>query len=342
MTCTLTAVPYAQAATVSRGNAFQNPRGAGGVATWSYYPGASGAAALSAQSLAAPPIADTGEALPSMHRLFVQWTVASTGPGGLYWESPAGSVVPGTAYTASVYAVSAPAVSIRCTIEWLTAAGASLGVAIGAYVPTSGAANGYARLSASGVAPASASKARVAFYSQTALPVGAVLAYTCALFEAGAALLPYFDGATLAPVGSLDAWSGTPHASWSSRTTRTVAPGGSVNSTPSLVLDYSAPRESASVEHPILGRPDPVHAVGPLRTRKGSLELFYPTLALARAAERLHEASRVMLRDTEFPELDMYYVPRTVALAPTQERTATQRWRLSVDYTEVYATAGLY
>lgn len=340
MTSTLTALPYLPAATTTRTNLFTNPRPVG-TASWAAFPGAGGSSALSAVAYGTPIIGKDGTVLPAAQRLVVSQSVASTGPGGLYWTGSPGSVTPGATYTASVYVAATP-MAMRVSIVWFNASGTQIGQASGTPVMAGGAADGYERMWATGVAPAGASYATVTFYSQGAIPAPASLVYVGMLFEPAASLGDYFDGSTRAPVGSLDAWTGAVNASTSTRSTRSPAPAVSIQSVPTLVLDYSAPRESASVKHLVLGRPDPVHALGPLRAREGRLGLFYATLASAQRGVRVHEAARVMLRDSEDAGNDMYYVPRSVELAATPEKTATQRYQVSVEYTEVYATAGAY
>lgn len=342
MLCTLTAVPYSPgAATVTRSNVHPNPAARDNVANWTGFAGTAGAGTFTHSPVTSDIFADDGTVLPTRGRARWQQNTSASSAGGLVAFTALGTITPGTTYLASMYVSSDSSRVLHIGLQWMNAAGAAIATDFGPNVTVTSAATGYQRLSVSATAPTGTSYVQVVVFTVGSIVAGTVLAATALLLTTGSTLRPYFDGATRPPTGSFSAWVGAPNASSSTLTERVVNPYAAQQSTPDLALDYSGQRESASVEHPILGRPDPVHATGPLRTRKGTLEFFYSTLDRARAAARVHEAVRVMLRDTESPELDMYYVPRRVELAP-HTLGLEQCWRLTVEYTEVYATAGLY
>lgn len=104
------------------------------------------------------------------------------------------------------------------------------------------------------------------------------------------------------------------------------------------VTDYSAGRVSSSTIHEIIGRPDPVMALGQLRPRTGRLEVFTRTYQEARDLESLFERGQVaMYRQAENPGQDMYLVGTELNTSPTDEALA---WLTTITYQELPFPAG--
>lgn len=107
-----------------------------------------------------------------------------------------------------------------------------------------------------------------------------------------------------------------------------------LSATPHLVTGYTASRTSHTTLHEVIGRADPVASVGPLGTRTGTLTLFCTGYDAARVVERVYSRSQVvLLRQAAYAGMDMYHVTTQVTMEP--ESIETDRWRVSVDYTEV-------
>jgi len=337
VTCTLTAVPY-PASDSGYQQKLPNAALVLGTTGWSQAGGAGGTGALSVETATT---ANPGPVRPA--RRILRWSQVTATANATFIVAPVvnDTIAPGLAVTASVYVRPEVARLVTVGITWRTSAGASISTvyAVATMCPQ----DRWTRLTIIGqVAPATAVRADLVVQVPGGLPAGAQLLMAGALVHDGAAVLPYFEPGAPTPPGEFASWNGAAGASTSNRVVRSVATWAlPTQATPTLVLDYSAPRESGSVAVAVLGRADPVHTLGPLRTRAGSLDLFFTTAAAAWAAIELHTAARVMLRDDETPQMDMYYVPRTVSPTP-EERTAEQRWRVQVEYTEVYATAGLF
>ena len=103
------------------------------------------------------------------------------------------------------------------------------------------------------------------------------------------------------------------------------------------VTDYSAARTTSATVHEIIGRPDPVLALGLMRPRNGRLEVFSKTYQAARALESLFERGQVaMYRQAENPGADMYLVALDVETRQ-EEHVA---WMTTVNYQEIAAPAG--
>lgn len=103
------------------------------------------------------------------------------------------------------------------------------------------------------------------------------------------------------------------------------------------VTDYSAARTTSATVHEIIGRPDPILALGLMRPRNGSLEVFSRTYQDARNLEALFERGQVaMYRQAENPGADMYLV--SLGLETRQEEQVA--WLTTINYQEVMAPAG--
>lgn len=106
------------------------------------------------------------------------------------------------------------------------------------------------------------------------------------------------------------------------------------------ITDYSAGRETFSTVHQIIGRPDPIVAMGKLGTRKGTLEVFTVSLADAARVTRVFDRGEVVLLKQTVPGLDMYLVALSVDVAPYSVDGDATRWKLSVSYQEVTRPPG--
>lgn len=344
MACTLTAVPYISFAS-SRRNVLLNPAfgaaTAGVPANAAVVSGAGGATSLAVSTQDGSNPSPAG--VPASRLLTVtQTTTATAGATTVFLFGQQGQVTAGASYVGSVWVRSNEARSMLAGIEWQNSSGVAVGYSTGPVTALSDGASRWYRLDVAGVAPATATRANLQVATVTPMAAGQRFRFCAPIIALASEGADYFEVGQPVPVGSWASWSGVADASYSILTRRTPYANLARIATPTLVLDYAAPRESGSVAHRVMGRADPVHALGPLRTREGTLQAFYATAADADAAVRLHEASRVMLRDSDDPTLDMYYVPRSVTRSPTSEKTATQRWVVTVDYTEVYGTADLY
>lgn len=103
------------------------------------------------------------------------------------------------------------------------------------------------------------------------------------------------------------------------------------------VTDYSAARTTSATVHEIIGRPDPILALGLMRPRAGRLEVFSRTYQDARDLESLFERGQVaMYRQPENPGADMYLV--ALDLETRQEEQVA--WITTINYQEVNAPAG--
>lgn len=107
------------------------------------------------------------------------------------------------------------------------------------------------------------------------------------------------------------------------------------------VMNYTAGRESFSTVHRIIGRPDPLVALGRLGTRQGTLEFWTESISDAERLVRVFDRGEaVLLKQTE-PGLDMYFTVSDLDVAPySVEGQDTTRYRLSVSYTEVVRPFG--
>jgi hypothetical protein len=107
------------------------------------------------------------------------------------------------------------------------------------------------------------------------------------------------------------------------------------------ITGYGSTRESQSIVHKVIGRADPLVAIGVLGTRTGSLVLWCESLAQARAFERVFDRGEVMQLRQRVEGLDMYFTVTGLPLAPYEARgeTAT-RWALTVEYVQVLRPVG--
>jgi len=109
---------------------------------------------------------------------------------------------------------------------------------------------------------------------------------------------------------------------------------GSTTVTPEQVLGWDSTRQSGNVLHDVLGRSDFDVTFGVAGLRALTLKFLFPTLATALAAETLHTAvGKIQLSDTDFPALNMLYVPSGAINVALDDDSA--KWILTVDVQEV-------
>ena len=108
-----------------------------------------------------------------------------------------------------------------------------------------------------------------------------------------------------------------------------------------LVLDYSAQRDAMTIFHDVIGRADPVAAIGTLRMRSGSLDLWTRTFEDATTVSTMYSQKRtLLLRQGNYAGMDLYHLPSTVTISPDPATTNQRRWRVSIQYREVAAPTG--
>lgn len=115
----------------------------------------------------------------------------------------------------------------------------------------------------------------------------------------------------------------------------------SLAAVPEQVTGYDSAASSATVVHWPVDRGDPVVICRPARTREGTLTLFASTSAAARVmAGVLSPGRMLMLRQSDHPGLDMYFVPTDRDAEPVQLMAGGRWvWSVSVRYVEVKAPA---
>lgn len=102
------------------------------------------------------------------------------------------------------------------------------------------------------------------------------------------------------------------------------------------VLTYTSRRETTSVVHQVIGRADPLVSIGVQAKRTGQMGLFCLTYADALAVEdALGTGEILLLRQQDYPGLDMYFTGTASDLRPFDDVTATRRWEVTVEFTEV-------
>jgi hypothetical protein len=346
MTCTLTVVPYPATTATARTNIVTNPSFETGLT--GLVVGGTGAAALTRMG---PYTAGEHPSNTLTQRSAwwprANWTVAQTVLGGGIAYQQAAGVVAGQTYSASLLFRASKVQRVRLAIQWNNSGGAAISTSFGPEI-VHPAAGWQLAMVEGAVAPAGAVGFLLYLYnlagaSASLWGIGDLLEIDNLMLEVSPSLRPYFDGDTLnAPVGSRYGWSGTPHASASTLTARTpLAMLGLVQVSPDDVLaPYVADSVAPVVFHKIIGRPDPVPALAVPGPRAGRLEVWCSSLARADAVRALYALGRVvMFRDTERPSLDMYHVATQVSI---EQQTGTKRWVVTVSYTEVYGTAGIW
>lgn len=104
------------------------------------------------------------------------------------------------------------------------------------------------------------------------------------------------------------------------------------------VLNYDESEERTGELRQVIARRDPVGNPGVMTLRRGALSLWFNDYADARAARSVLDRSQtVLLRQPDFPGMDLYFNPSRVKLEPASLETQVIRWQVTVDYDEVLA-----
>jgi hypothetical protein len=111
----------------------------------------------------------------------------------------------------------------------------------------------------------------------------------------------------------------------------------SLSAVPEQVTGYDAAATSATVVHWPVDRGDPVVICRPARTREGSLTVFSSSSAAARTLAGVIAPGRMlMLRQSDHPGLDMYFVPTDRDAEPVQLLAGGRWvWTVTARYVEV-------
>lgn len=111
---------------------------------------------------------------------------------------------------------------------------------------------------------------------------------------------------------------------------------GSTVIVPDLVLAHQDEIVGGSIIHEIIGRTDPDITLRPASAPSGTLRLFFLRWNDAQTARNAHlEAALFSVSSDSQPWLPARYVMRR--LSRIQQESATKRWVLEVEYTEVPA-----
>lgn len=115
----------------------------------------------------------------------------------------------------------------------------------------------------------------------------------------------------------------------------TLYPSSGAGFTPDLVLGWDSSRQSRTVVHDVLGRPDPDVTLRPASTRTGTLRLFFLDLATAVACEEAHAAATIWTLSTAdvLPATMRYVVDGQIRL--TSDGPAHARWVLEAPFREI-------
>lgn len=252
---------------------------------------------------------------------------------------------PGAAHTATVGMRTNTAATGLVSVQWYDGAGAIIGSAVNgtavALDPTA-----YTRVTLTATAPPLAAW----LYASAGLGTGARnvgewVDFQQALVERAAAPGTAFDG-------------GSPYSSWTGAANNSASiqatPGAASTLPPSLTLpatvttsaaptyatvtlvtNYAEAAESQGTVHTVLGRTDKLSNPGTLLARAGALEFFCLDYDDARAIrELLKTGATALLRQADYPGMDLYFVARAVAITPA-EPTPSRHWVTEVTYDEV-------
>jgi len=111
--------------------------------------------------------------------------------------------------------------------------------------------------------------------------------------------------------------------------------------TPVTLTGWSQARDTGSTVHAIINRADPIVVSSVLRLRRGSMQVMADSYAEALTVEETAASGDVVLfRQPDFPGMDLYVVVSQVSTAPSSDGGVTQRWVVSLDYTEVASPDG--
>lgn len=107
------------------------------------------------------------------------------------------------------------------------------------------------------------------------------------------------------------------------------------------VTDYDANQETSTTVHWVIDRADPLVITGPLRFRKGSLEMYAEDYATAEAIREVASHGEVLLlRQADYLGMDMYFIPERAVVRPRTMDTLPRRWTVAIDYIEVKIPGG--
>jgi hypothetical protein len=197
---------------------------------------------------------------------------------------------------------------------------------------------------------ATASSTAVGITNATAAGAGARAYLDGLVAVAGDRLPSYFDGSSDpdAPLSS-SYWTGAADASTSVLTGPKASPGvwltlpatyvagvsPPVNVAVLAVTTYDEDRESGGSLHRIINRPDPIANPGPLSDRSGTMTIWCDSYAAAKRIGDVLAAGDVgLVRQPDFPGLDVYFTPRRVSVRTAGARL---RWTVQLAYEEVAA-----
>jgi hypothetical protein len=165
-------------------NLILNPSALIDTSTTAVVAGTGGTAALVRTVVGAITDLVGGATLPATTRFTANWTVASTGPGGIEVTTAVGSITPGQYYYYAGYMRAAPNINMRASLVWKTSAGVTISTTNGTVNSIlAPAGTAYQRLDVAGLAPATASYVVIQIYSVAAIPLGQVVALTAQLFR---------------------------------------------------------------------------------------------------------------------------------------------------------------
>lgn len=100
-----------------------------------------------------------------------------------------------------------------------------------------------------------------------------------------------------------------------------------------MIVDYGAARGSLGTIHQVVDRPDPLVALGRLKTRTGSLGAWIPDYASGRSLEDMIDRSGVVFyKQHQHAGMDMYFTVTGTDLTPDPEG---EGWKLSIGYQEI-------
>lgn len=312
MTTTLTAVPYPNTQTV-RTNLCPNPSFETNVTGW--------AAAGSGGALAR--VVGTAR----YGTAYASTTATAAGECRIVQTSGLAVVAAGQVWTLSAWVRGTVGRSVAMRAAYQPSNATVLGPAV---VMT----GDWQRVTLTVTVPASQTALSAAVVMDAAgVVAGAFLDVDGVLVEQAPAAGDYFDGSMASGLGLRYAWTGTPHASASTRTTR-VPTGAATVVTPLLAMNRQDEREGVVTVHRILGTDRTVITVGarPSALRTGTFELLCASLAAADALAEVLRAGTVMVVDTDEPSLSMYAVCARVRTTPGAQGTA--RAVVSCDYYE--------
>lgn len=107
------------------------------------------------------------------------------------------------------------------------------------------------------------------------------------------------------------------------------------------ITGYSAGRESLGSVQTIPGSAAPAVALAPLGLRTGSMDLWAPSLAVARDLESVFDRGEIAMLKQRVAGMDMYFTTTKTSITPHEvEGEDDTRWNLAVDYVEVSRPAG--